>query len=201
MKGQLRVTRKGLFVHSAQVTIVFSALADAFIDYLRDSLKRFPVIRVGDLQLMPSGFEVQEPPRWNKQCSYLCLSPVVLLPPAFQDEEAVRFVSPRTPEFGGLLSSSTAAQFLAETGMEWPRYPEVRTAFRPDPGYLDRLDEAGKKYSRVFQVFDADVGYDVRGYTIPFLLEAPVEVHRFLYDRGLGLVTSKGFGMIDMVQS
>jgi CRISPR-associated endoribonuclease Cas6 len=39
----------------------------------------------------------------------------------------------------------------------------------------------------------------VYGYLFPFELHAHPDVHRFIWQSGIGLITTQGFGMIDTV--
>ena len=72
--------------------------------------------------------------------------------------------------------------------------------FLPDKNYLKKLEYRGKKYSRVYPIFDQDVPYEVRGYTFPFTLRAAPELHQYLFENGFGLFSDKGFGMLDLAE-
>ena len=50
-------------------------------------------------------------------------------------------------------------------------------------------------------VFENDVKYEVRGYTLPFKLYAEKEVQEFIFSCGLGNYTYKGFGMLDLANA
>ena len=68
----------------------------------------------------------------------------------------------------------------------------------PDMVYVNKLKEQQKKFARIYAVYDMDVKYEVRGYTLPFTLYAAPEVQDFVFKCGLGAFTHKGFGMLDL---
>ena len=133
---------------------------------------------------------------------FLCISPIVLLPGAFNDEKSKRFISPHEDEFSDLLYESTL-QRMAASG----RFTEEQLAgfykFQvvADKGYLERIESGHKKFARIYPLYDLDIKYEVRGYTFPFTLYAPDAVQRFIYDSGLGYFSHKGFGMLDIAHS
>ncbi len=43
----------------------------------------------------------------------------------------------------------------------------------PDKDYLNRIQTTHKKFARIYPLYDADIKYEVRGYTFPFILFAP----------------------------
>ena len=68
----------------------------------------------------------------------------------------------------------------------------------PDKEYLAKLEDGNKKYSRVYNIFDQDVRFDVRGYTFPFYFYGAKELKEVIFLDGLGALPHKGFGMIDL---
>ena len=199
IKGLTRVSRKGLHFYSSRATVVFSAADLDLISYLVDSLRKFPELNLGNLMLVPVGQEQDSEPVFSSSEKFLCLSPLVPLAPGFQDESAKRFISPESVEFSDLLYESTLTR-METSGLFSP--DELAEYFRfqiiPDAGYLQRMEEAQKKISRVYPLFDSDVRYEVRGYTFPFTLYADPKVQQFIYRCGLGHAVKKGFGMLDL---
>ena len=199
VKGLTRVSRKGLHFYSSRATVVFSAADQDLISYLVESLRKFPELNLGNLMLVPVGQEQDPEPVFSSSEKFLCLSPLVPLPPGFQDESAKRFVSPDSVELSDLLYESTLSR-METSGLFSP--DELAEYFRfqiiPDAGYLQRMEEAQKKISRVYPMFDSDVRYEVRGYTFPFTLYADPKVQQFIYRCGLGHAVKKGFGMLDL---
>ena len=67
----------------------------------------------------------------------------------------------------------------------------------PDQDYLQRIKDQKKKFARIYSIYEQDVKYEIRGYTLPFTLYADPVVQEFVFTSGIGLLTHKGFGMID----
>ena len=199
LKGQTKVSRKGLHYYSSRVTLVVASGQPGFIEYFTKVLFAQKELVVGNLHLTPEKTEEEPSPALIGAGKYLCLSPLVLLPGSFNEETGKRFVSPLLDEFSDLLYENTIAR-MAATG----RYSteELSGYFKfqvvPDKEYLQRIEAGGRKFSRVYPMFDSDIRYEVRGYTFPFTLYAPPAVHKFLFENGLGQCTHKGFGMLDL---
>jgi CRISPR-associated endoribonuclease Cas6 len=199
LKGQTKVSRKGLHYFSSKVTLVFACADKNFLDYFVARLFEQKEVVVGNLHLVPESIEAEEPVTITGESRFLCISPIVLIPAGFNDESAKRFVTPETDEFSDLLYESTLARMEA-TG----RYSsEQLTSFYkfqivPDAEYIHRIQTSHKKFARIYPLYDNDVRFEVRGYTFPFTLYASKEVQQFVYDNGLGYFTHKGFGMLDI---
>lgn len=199
LKGQTKISRKGLHYYSARVTLVLASGHPGFIEYFTSELFTQKELVVGNLYLTPEKTEEEPIPASLGAGKYLCLSPLVLLPGSFNEESGKRFVSPTVDEFSDLLYENTIAR-MAATG----RYSAVELSgdFKfqivPDDNYLQRIESGGKKFSRIYPMFDSDIRYEVRGYTFPFTLYAPAAIHKFIFENGLGQCTHKGFGMLDL---
>lgn len=199
LKGQTKVSRKGLHYYSTKVTLVFSCSDQTFLDYFIARLFEQKEVIVGNLQLIPDSIEMEEPVQISDEVKFLCISPVVLIPPSFNDETAKKFISPESDEFSDLLYESTLSRMEA-TG-KYP--PETLTSFYkfqivPDADYIQRIQASHKKFARIYPLYDNDIKFEVRGYTFPFTLFAAREVQQFVYENGLGYFAHKGFGMLDV---
>jgi CRISPR-associated endoribonuclease Cas6 len=115
-----------------------------------------------------------------------------LLSPEFSSDSGKRFLHPDSTEFGDYLKAA-----LLEKNKE---NDFGGFDFYPDNNYLNKLEDRGKKYSRVYPIFDEDIPYEVRGYTFPFTLRGSPELHQYLFECGLGLFNDKGFGMLDLAE-
>jgi CRISPR-associated endoribonuclease Cas6 len=199
LKGQTKVSRKGLHYYSSRVTLVFACSDKAFMDYFIARVFEQKEIIVGNLHLVPESVEAEEPVHIGDETRFLCISPVVLIQAAFNDERGKKFVPPDTDEFSDLLYDSTLARMEA-TG----KYSaEQMTSFYkfqivPDRDYIQRIQSSHKKFARIYPLFDNDIKFEVRGYTFPFTLYAAKEVQQYVYENGLGYFTFKGFGMVDI---
>lgn len=202
LKGQTKISRKGLHFFSSKVTLVFACTDKAFLDYFLEQLFKMKEMMVGNLQLSPESFEMEEPVTIGGEAKFLCISPIVLLPALFNDESSKRFIAPGTDEFSDLLYDSTigrmeaSGKFTTEQIASFYKFQLVA-----DQEYIHRLQESHKKFARIYPLYDNDVRFEVRGYTFPFKLYAAIEVQQFIYENGLGLYTSKGFGMLDLANN
>jgi CRISPR-associated endoribonuclease Cas6 len=202
LKGQTKISRKGLHFFSSKVTLVFACADQVFLDYFLEQLFKMKEIMVGNLQLSPESFENEEAVAIGPEAKFLCISPIVLLPAIFNDESSKRFISPSTDEFSDLLYDSTISRMEASGKYS----PEALTSFYKfqliaDHDYIQRLQESHKKFARIYPLYDNDVRFEIRGYTFPFKLYAATEVQQFIYENGLGQYTAKGFGMLDLANN
>ena len=202
LKGQTKISRNGLHFFSSRVTLVFSAKDKDFVDYFLKSLFSLPQLDIGNLILVPESAELEVTPEFTDEMKFICISPLVLLNPEFNDSKGKRFISPETDEFSDLLYESSIERLAS-----YNKYSEEELAsfskFQvvPDKIYLDKIRESQKKFARIYPVYDQDVKYEVRGYTFPFTLFAAKEVQEFVFTCGLGAFTHKGFGMLDIAHS
>jgi CRISPR-associated endoribonuclease Cas6 len=199
LKGQIKISRKGLHFFSSKVTLVFSTPDKPFLDYFLETLFAQHELMIGNLNLVPETMEPEEPVVISDSVKFLCISPIVLLPAAFNDEMAKRFISPEQDEFSDLLYDHTiqrmeeSGKYTAEELASYYKFQVVA-----DKDYIQRIQDSHKKFARIYPLFDADIKYEVRGYTFPFTLYAPQPVQQFIYENGLGYFCHKGFGMLDV---
>ncbi len=199
LKGQIKISRKGLHFYSSRVTLVFSSSNKTFLDYFIASLFEQKELLIGNLQLVPEATEIEEPVVISDSVKFLCISPIVLLPSSFNDESSKRFISPHADEFSDLLYDNTIERMNASG-----RFSEQQMAdfykfqLVADKDYIDRIQVLHKKFARIYPLYDSDIKYEVRGYTFPFTLYAPQPVQQFIYENGLGHFSHKGFGMVDV---
>jgi CRISPR-associated endoribonuclease Cas6 len=202
LKGQTKVSRKGLHYYSSKVTLVFACSDKPFLDYFIARLFEQKEIIVGNLHLTPESTEAEEPVKIADESRFLCISPIVLIPATFNDESGKKFILPESDEFSDLLYESTLSRMEA-TG----KYtPEQLTSFYKfqivaDSDYIQRIQASHKKFARIYPLFENDIKFEVRGYTFPFTLYAAKEVQQFVYENGLGQFTYKGFGMLDIANN
>lgn len=202
LKGQTKISRNGLHFYSNRVTLVLSCPDQGFVNYFLQKMFEFPQIEIGNLQLIPEGVEREEIPEMAGSMKFICISPLVLLNPSFNDSEGKKFISPETDIFSDMLYESTILRME-----NFGRYStEQITSFYqfqlvPDKIYLNKIKETQKKFARIYPVYDQDVKYEIRGYTFPLTLYAAKEVQEFVFTCGLGSFTHKGFGMLDIANS
>jgi CRISPR-associated endoribonuclease Cas6 len=202
LKGQIKISRKGLHFYSSRVTLVFSSTSKEFIEYFLSVLFSQKELLIGNLQLIPESHESEETATVGEAVKFLCLSPIVLLPTSFNDEQGKRFISPESDEFSDLLYDNTMARMEASG-----KYPldKLSSFYKfqlvADHNYLIKIQTTHKKFARIYPLYDSDVKYEVRGYTFPFTLYAPQPVQQFVFESGLGHFSHKGFGMLDVANT
>ena len=202
LKGQTRISKKGLHFYSSRITIVFSSYNDAFIQFLLDEIFKMPSVQIGELELVPESVEKEEFPLMETATKYLCISPIVLFTSKLEDSFSKKFISPTEDIFSDFLYESTM-QRMEKSGL----YTAEKIAnfykfqFAPDLDYLNKIKTNDKKFARIYNVYEDNINYEIRGYTLPFTLFADAEVQEFVLNFGLGTYTSKGYGMLDLVES
>ncbi|HET8858619.1 CRISPR-associated endoribonuclease Cas6 [Marivirga sp.] len=192
LKGQTTVSKSGLHFYSSKITVVFSCSNQDFIDSIIDVLFSLPEIKLNGLTIIPHTVELEHKVDFSEETKYICLSPIVLLTPKFSSDTAKKFIHPESNEFIEIL------KIALQEKNEVLNLGDFE--FLPDGNYLKKLEDKGKKYSRVYPIYDQDVPYEVRGYTFPFTLNASPEFHQYIFENGLGLYNDKGFGMLDLAE-
>ena len=180
--------------------MVFACFDKVFLDYFLNRLFSFPEITLGSLSLTPDAVELETlNMEFTDSTKFVCISPIVLKIPKFQSDDAKAFIHPNLDDFSDRLYESTMER-MEKSG----RYTSTETAsfykfqVSADRAYLEKISLEKKKFARIYPVYNQDIKYEVRGYTLPFTLFAVKEVEAFIYDSGLGNLTHKGFGMIDV---
>ena len=202
LKGQTKVSRNGLHFFSNKVTLVFSSPDKEFVDYFIKELFNLPQIDIGNLVLLPESVESETKPELKEIEKFICISPLVILPPRFNSNESKRFIAPELDEFSDKLYESTILR-MRNLGVykeeQLSRFSKFQVV--PDEHYLKKIRDNQKKFARIYPLYDQDVKYEVRGYTFPFTLYAEPEVKEFVFNCGLGEFAHKGFGMIDIANA
>lgn len=199
IKGQTGVSKHGLQFFSSRVTIVFSSPNAAYLRQLIDRVFSLKQLSIGNLLLVPEYAEEEQLPQPETKVKYLAISPMVILKPDTDTEATKRFVNPLEEEFSDLIFNATMQRMQA-SGM-YSRYELERfSTFQvlPDVEYLNKIKAGEKKFSRIYPIMSEGQKPEVRGYTFPFELYAAPEVQRFVLISGIGALSSKGFGMLDL---
>ncbi len=202
LKGQTKISRTGLHYYSSRVTLVLASPDQDFIDYVIRTLFIFPQVEVGNLMMVPEYVELEKQPELSEVSKYICISPIVILKPEFNDAAAKQFIDPTKDEFSDILYENTITR-MAKTNRysddDLKRFNKFQVV--PDRNYLSRIREGQKKFARIYPLFDQDIKYEVRGYTFPFTLYAEREVQEFVFNSGFGFCSHKGFGMLDIANA
>jgi len=199
LKGHTKVSRKGLHFYSKKVTLVLSSKEKGFIDYIIKAIFDLEKVEIGALRLFPCSVDEENQPDFTDDMKFICISPLVLTPPQFEEAQGKAFISPFLGRFSELLYTSLQKR-MKDFGYSEEKLKQFyRFQLQPDKKYLNKIKESGKKFARIYPVYHNDIKYDLRGYTLPFKLQAAREVNEFIYTCGLGECTHKGFGMVDIV--
>jgi CRISPR-associated endoribonuclease Cas6 len=199
LKGQTKISRKGLHFYSSKVTLVFSCPDKAFLEYFLVRLFEQKDIMIGSLHLTPDSVEDEESVQISTEAKFLCISPIVPVQAGFNDDSSKKFISPESDEFSDLLYESTISRMQANGSYSAEQIASFyKFQIVPDQEYLQRIQTTHKKFARIYPMYDNDVKFEVRGYTLPFTLYAAPDVQQFVYENGLGYFCHKGFGMLDV---
>ena len=201
LKGQTKVTPLGLSYFSTKVSLVISSSDTAIIDRQLRGVFGKTVIEVGQLMLTPESVSKEEPPIYEEKARFVCISPLVVIPPALGDPDAKRFIAPETDSFSDLLYESTMYR-MEQSGLYTPE--QITSYFKfqvvPDAEYLLKMKREQKKFARIYALHEGEDSPELRGYTFPFVLYAHPEVQQFIFENGLGECCNQGFGMVDMAE-
>lgn len=202
LKGQTKVSRNGLHYFSNLVTLVLASDNKPFLDHLLENIFKYDDIELGNLKVSPIYTELEHEPDFKDEMKFICISPLIPFKAQFGNSNSKRFIQPETDEFSDLLYDSTMHR-IEETGLYTKDQLESFSKFQfvPDLEYLNKLRAKEKKFARIYSLYNNDVKYEVRGYTLPFTLYASKEIQSFLFNCGLGDYTHKGFGMLDIAHS
>lgn len=201
IKGQTKVSRGGLHFNSNRVTVVISSGDPAFMQFMLRLIFKLEEIKIGNLLLAPEAADEEVGVEFEPESKFVCISPIVILKPTFNDQEGKRFINPDTDEFSDILFESTLSR-MEGSGIDTAKIDNIQKfQLLPDEKYLEKIRISNKKFARIYPVYDLDMKLEVRGYTFPFTLFAAPEVQNFIFVNGLGLYTHKGFGMLDIAHS
>ena len=197
LKGTSRIQNGFMKFLSTKVTMVLSSSDEAFLNKLIDEIFSRPYITIGKMNLIAKGQDLIPDPAFQQRMRYLCISPVVLVDPSVNSEKAQETINPVSNLFSDALYNSTLDR------MEQAGYSEAQLAsyaefeIRPDREYMEKINDSGKKFARFYK---SNAGNTMMGYLLPFTLHAHTDVHRFIWQNGLGVLTNEGYGMLDLVK-
>ena len=197
LKGQTKVTARGLYYNSQKITMVFSSPSRKLTEVFIAGIFSAGEFGLAGLELQPIQVMEEVVSFENSSEKYICISPMVILSEGLPETELKQFIQPSSEGFADLLYESTMSR-MDKAGVPVHKTEmETNFHFRPDEEYLKKSRDADRKYSRVYALEGFGNFDELRGYTLPFYLDAPPEIHEFIFKAGLGEATRFGFGMID----
>ncbi|MEQ8473078.1 MAG: CRISPR-associated endoribonuclease Cas6 [Marinoscillum sp.] len=201
LKGQTRLSRSGLHYNSRKVTIVISSASADFIGHLVNLVFEEKELTIGELKMSPDTAEEELAVNLERGTKYVCISPLIIIPPDQGAEESKQFVDPSLDAFSDLLYESTITR-MSVYGIDVEAIPDAQKfQLVPDEHYLQKIRSANKKFARIYPLYDGEAKMEARGYTFPFTLYAAREIQEFIFTCGLGAECYKGFGMLDLANS
>jgi CRISPR-associated endoribonuclease Cas6 len=186
MKGQVRFL-------SSKMSLVVSSPEDDLIEELVKKIFSKGEIDIGKFGMIPKSYQVISEPQFNTVMKYICISPIV---PTANVSESMATLDPTSHEFSDCIYD------VIINSMEKAGYSESQLndfaefEITPDAFYMEKIQHSPKKYARIYKT---DKEENIMGYLFPFTIHAHPEVQKFIWQRGLGLYTNQGYGMLDTV--
>ncbi|REJ82323.1 MAG: CRISPR-associated protein Cas6 [Bacteroidetes bacterium] len=198
LKGTSKVQAGQIRFLSSKVSLVLSAPEQEFIQQLVDKIFEKRLVSFAKLTLVPKSFEVIPDPEFKTQMKYVCISPMVPQGEFMTDEAGnlPEATDPRSHEFSDMFYDSTLdrmekAGFTEEQISQFAEFEII-----PDPVYVQKIADTHKKFARIYK---NNLNQTIYGYLIPFTLHAHPQVQKFVWECGMGLFTTQGYGMVDVV--
>jgi CRISPR-associated endoribonuclease Cas6 len=197
LKATTKIQNGYMKLLSAKITLVISGRKDEEVTQLKDKIFEQSKMIIGRLTLRPKRHELIPEPVFQTRMRYLCISPLVLSNPNTEAEKALQTVDPASHEFSDLLYNSVLDKMekAGYTEEQLTRYAEFEVI--PDNEYINKIRHEGKKFVRQYK---CSSGLPMMGYLLPFTLHAHEDVHRFIWQTGIGVLTDEGYGMLDVVK-
>ncbi|MDX1904230.1 MAG: CRISPR-associated endoribonuclease Cas6, partial [Thermonemataceae bacterium] len=186
---------------SHKVSLVFSSMNKTLINKLLEKIFQQEQLQIAELILRPEYVEKEIFPELSHKTQFLCISPIVLASPEKSSFYAKHFVSPSIELFSQLLYEATiermkSCKFYTESDFN----ENISFKFVPDNAYLEKIKNQDKKFARIYGIQDYTQRYEIRGYTLPFTLEASPLIQNFVINCGIGAYGYRGYGMLDLVE-
>ncbi len=198
LKGTSRINSGYIRFLSSKVTLALACRDKQFIESVVRRIFEQQGMMVGDLRLHPKTFEIIHDPEFKTKMKYVCIAPIVLHPPREGEEESNPEIDVLSHEFSDLLYQSVMENMekAGYTSAQLDSYAVFEAT--ADQEYVHKLNITGKKYARIYHNTQ---GLSMRGYLVPFSLHAHPDVHKFIWECGIGILNNQGYGMVDIAQS
>ena len=197
LKGTSKIMNGFMRMLSSKVTLVVSGRNKEYLEQVLKMIFERPYLTVGKMNLIPKNYDIIPDPPFQTKMRYLCISPLILFDPNKSTDKAQEQVDPTSHEFSDILYNDVLDR------MEKAGYTEAQLnefaefEFMPDQEYVNKINTTGKKFARFYKSVS---GVTMMGYLLPFTLHAHLEVHKFVWEVGMGVLTDEGYGMIDIVK-
>jgi CRISPR-associated endoribonuclease Cas6 len=198
LKGTSKVQSGQIRFLSSKVSLVLSAPESEFAEQWVKKIFDRRLVSFAKLTLVPKSYDIIPDPEFKTVMKYVCISPMIPQP-AFETDAAGNIpeaLDPRSQEFSDLfydaiLDRMEKAGFTQEQLAKFAEFEIM-----PDPGYIQKILDTHKKFARIYK---NNSNQTIFGYLLPFSLHAHPQVQKFIWECGIGLFTTQGYGMIDVV--
>ncbi len=196
LKGTSKVLNGQIRFLSSKVSLVISAPEEEFMKQWIKKIFDRRLVSFAKLTLVPKSYQVISEPDFQTVMKYVCISPVI--PDLAFDNNMTPPppVDPSSQEFSDFLFNSILDRMEKAGYSEAQLNEYAEFELTPDAIYMQKVIESQKKFARIYKNNDNETIY---GYLLPFSLHAHPEVHKFIWQTGMGLFTYQGFGMLDVV--
>jgi CRISPR-associated endoribonuclease Cas6 len=194
LKGTSKVTAGQIRFLSTKLSLVISSSEREFLEALLKKIFGQETITLGKLSLIPKAYQVISEPQFQTVVKYVCISPIII-GTALQGEPPAP-LDPTMHDFSDAVFDSIITR-MEEAGYSDSQLNDfAEFEITPDTAYMQKIQNNAKKYARVYKNNNNESYY---GYLFPVFIHAHPEVHKFIWERGLGLFTTEGYGMLDTV--
>ncbi len=197
LKGTSKIQNGFMRFLSSKITLVISSRNQEFAEALVKKIFDNPHLAVGKMNLVPKTYEVIPDPSFQTKMRYLCISPLIIFNPDKESERAQDIVDPTSQQFSDILYNITLDRMEKAGFTETMLNEFAEFEAQPDMEYINKINESGKKYARMYK---SAAGNPMMGFLLPFTLHAHPDVHKFIWECGIGQLTEEGYGMVDMVK-
>jgi len=198
LKGTSKVQSGQIRFLSSKVSLVVSAPEAEFADEWVKKIFDKRLVSFAKLTLVPKSSDIIPDPEFKTAMKYVCISPMIPQEPFVSDAAGnlPEPLDPRSQEFSDLfydaiLDRMEKAGFTQEQLNDFAEFEIM-----PDPGYVQKIMDSHKKFARIYKNNNNQTIY---GYLLPFTLHAHPQVQKFIWECGIGLFTTQGYGMVDVV--
>ena len=173
------------------LTWYVSSSQELFLANFAAALMESGILQIESHRLRVQDVEVLPQPRFGRQMTFRCLSPITMSTVRERDDQLVaHYCLPDDPQFSELVRQNLVRKYEAVY-----QHPPTEKSFAMtfDQGYID------KKEGRVTRLVDFK-GTKIRGVVAPFHIIGAPELIHIGYECGFGDKNSMGFGMVELLR-
>lgn len=196
LKGTSKVQNGQIRFLSSKVSLVLSSANELFLKTLVDKIFERRLVSFAKLTLVPKSQYTIPDPDFKTLMKYVCISPVIPDNPIEAGNDVPDPINPTTTEFSDMLYDVVIDKMEKHGYGEEQLNQFAEFEIAPDADYIQKIISNQKKFARLYKNND---NLSILGYLLPFTMHAHPEVHKFVWQQGLGKFTLQGYGMLDIV--